>query len=881
MTTQNGGADGYQPEGSGAVPVSRTMMPLPPLPGSPTFTNPDMILPDERASSPDRSESPLFIWKGPVTINDMQYHMPLQNSFSAPVTPTTPIIYGNGTMLSDIGEVTEVESNAGGPVSRTPPGHFYNSTNDAALRSSPTIGAHGGGNATTMMKTIIKSRPKATVRERRDSTGSDSTVTTQDRAALFADFDDSVSVDDSVFQGDDEESVAESFADDASVQSTREHTRGDGSGLNEENRFSTSSIGRRAELILANAKRRLTTMEGNLSRARSSLYINPSLSSDGSISAASPPFLSPDGASSDPNMIPSKFGHSRMPSDNLIHADGSPSSAGTFPQRPASALGAAGGYRQPHVGPKGANAHKFSNLSRTPHRRSLPGQEKGLEPLSEDEVNNELHSRPGSAQLDHFSGTNGSDHSNSRPGSAYQVREIKEQMHGLKGRISSLREQAKADSLKRRSLQSLRMPSPFTDAQVEEWHASPSKSEPNSAASRSPWNGEYPSPDEEDGAVGHTPKGGNIPDPVPEEDESELSEYELASEALRSRPVSAVANEPVQDEHQGPDDEYRGTDRGADYDNDAINDDDDGFQSGHENVSDYGSESDDMYHDAYQTPISHEDREDAFDYEHFFLHSAMGTLSQEQLGRRGSFSSEDSVETTKGPILTPEEEYGTTRRHHRRRGSGDTTSTMDTFATAKEGKNSRMSDLSFMTANDAPAEPEEEPESEAEAKPHASFESQGYVEYADNIRARRRHNSASHPPTSARTTALHRPSVSSFESTGTNRSFPLVPNKVKMNGGVLTPQGSPDEELKTVSDALMSETASICEMGGAGGVGGTPAIQSLDRDDQLLVQAVVAGLGRCVLGLSEADEASAEGALYRQRLQEVKRLLEGLESTAG
>lgn len=237
------------------------MMSYPPSPGSPTLTNPDMILPeDEHASSPDRSQSPLFMWKGgPVTINDMQYHMPLHSSFNngAPTAPTTPIIYGNGTMLSDIGEVTEVESNVGGRArsrlsSPAPP--FYNSTNDAALGSSPTMGAYGGS-ATTGKKTIIKVRSKTAMRQRSDSIDSSSTITSRDRPAPFADFDDTVSVDDSVFQGDDEESMAESYVDDASV---RLRPRDSGSGLDDENRYSTSSIGRRAELILANAKRRLT-----------------------------------------------------------------------------------------------------------------------------------------------------------------------------------------------------------------------------------------------------------------------------------------------------------------------------------------------------------------------------------------------------------------------------------------------------------------------------------------------------------------------------------------------------------------------------------------------------------------------------------------------
>lgn len=161
-------------------------------------------------------------------------------------------------MLSDIGEVTEVESAAGGNSLPASPGRFRLvnrnfAETDAVFRSSPTMGETG-----TAETTVAKPRRKATTRERSGSIDSTSTVTTAERPNVFGDFDDAVSVGDSSFQGDDEESVAESFADDASVQSARLQPSGNGSGLNEENRFSTSSIGRRAELILANAKRRLT-----------------------------------------------------------------------------------------------------------------------------------------------------------------------------------------------------------------------------------------------------------------------------------------------------------------------------------------------------------------------------------------------------------------------------------------------------------------------------------------------------------------------------------------------------------------------------------------------------------------------------------------------
>jgi hypothetical protein len=160
---------------------------------------------------------------------------------------------------------------------------------------------------------------------------------------------------------------------------------------------------------------------------------------------------------------------------------------------------------------------------------------------------------------------------------------------------------------------------------------------------------------------------------------------------------------------------------------------------------------------------------------------------------------------------------------------------------------------------------------------------------------------------SAATASLHRPSVSSFESTGTTRSFPLVNRTKKANSiGVLTPQNSsPDHELKALSDSLLNETASICEQqqqergtsdhpedlkhsgmhrsvgsisNGSPTKTGTPqAMQLLLREDQYLVERLVANLGRCVLGLSESGKASTESRVYRRRIDAARRILEGLD----
>ena len=212
---------------------------IPPSPGSPTLTNPDMILPDydDTASSPDRMHSPLEMWKN-AQANNMQFDQfdLSPNAFTGPITPTTPIIYGNGTMLSDIGEVTEVESVIAPGKSRSvAPRH------------------NGGARRVDAGEEPTKRRVRNVSRERRASIDSTSTITSLERPGILPDFDDTVSVDDSNFQGDDEESVADSYIDDESVQEgpspivERSQRHGD-----------STALSRRAEQILANAKQRLT-----------------------------------------------------------------------------------------------------------------------------------------------------------------------------------------------------------------------------------------------------------------------------------------------------------------------------------------------------------------------------------------------------------------------------------------------------------------------------------------------------------------------------------------------------------------------------------------------------------------------------------------------
>jgi len=226
-------------------------MPYPSLPASPTLTNPDMILPYgeyDSTPSPPRSSA----WKPrPEDMNFSQSLTYGANSLaSVPMTPITPIIYGNGTMLSDIGEVTEAESTPGVGVRRIQ--NRLAKGGDSPVRSSPTVPYQA-----------LTKRSKAAGHQRTVSMESDSTVTTEGPTeGLFEDFDDAISVDESAFQGDDEESVVDEgyrrpmvaevkamFRKESRELDVRKETEGE--------EMSSAALSRRAEMILANAKMRL------------------------------------------------------------------------------------------------------------------------------------------------------------------------------------------------------------------------------------------------------------------------------------------------------------------------------------------------------------------------------------------------------------------------------------------------------------------------------------------------------------------------------------------------------------------------------------------------------------------------------------------------
>lgn len=871
----------------------------------------------------DRSQSPLGMWKNAqastssLDLAQQLYggsNAMLDASFGSnpisPITPTTPIIYGNGTMLSDIGEVTEVESTPGKPWTSRPRG--ASSGNDSitgpadALRSSPTMGLDG-------VKKLIR-RPNE--RRRSGSVDSNSTITTQDQGNVFADFDDNVSVgDDSVFQGDDEESVADSYmpeepqqapavkppppngriAPAAAAAAAAAERRAANAGKEPDNTQATLS--QRAELILANAKRRLTTMEGNLNRARLHSH-SPSLTSLGSECSTPSPTrafaISP--------------GHSRMGSENTFRI-GLP--VKVYPPRSASALGAAGGYRQPLTASRSVdNIRYIAHAVSEPDHKLSPGlRDSHLSPLSENEDD---------ANRDFLSPTFGFDGEEriiTRSASVNQMRDLKDQVLDLKGKISSLRDQAREDSIRRRSFQSLRTPSPFTQAPADQWYEASGAPKPTAASAEqagaefgtdgNTWTGE----------VGNPIVYGSDPD-QPILSDSTVGAAKTQDSAVR---IQAVEAEGISTEE---DFETAEGDLEGDDISDMVTEDGD-----YDNENpDYESESgESSYHDAFQHPLSHEDREDAFDYEHFILHSALGTIGQQRLARqaRGSFSSDSSLETTRGAPVTDSESAYTGRgslglRRSASHLSNASRDSLESFATADEGRTSYDGGRRTAEGNRSRAQARARsqhredgvalstPTIAEESDPYSGFvtpvdESPGDLESSneDSSRDSSEHLTKHSPPiatlkrrsaSSAATHVPNRPSVSSVESTGTMRSFPLVSRK-KATSVTSLPN---TDSLRHISNHLLNDAAAIYEQRASSSFSGrssptkrsgalvqpdTPlALQQLPREDQILVERLMAGIGKCVLGLTENGRSSTESRMCRRRLDAARKILEGTDN---
>jgi len=348
--------------------------------------------------------------------------------------------------------------------------------------------------------------------------------------------------------------------------------------------------------------------------------------------------------------------------------------------------------------------------------------------------------------------------------------DLREQMSSLKGKISTLKERAREDSLRRQSIQHLRAPLPFNNASTSNpeyfYTQSPTYGSPvldteagvgwtsqiNSPASprssQKPWEQSRTLTGSRNAFAEQALSREEQANVIPERTASTKGRRQLAAEIKSSAPglhrrtlsgtaIVQPASNRYSHHQEAPDEAVSVINNLETLEKPPL------ARSGSETsivsslpsnesptpdydhqISDIESENGTVYEDAPidQPPVvAHEDRADAFDYQHFFLHSAMGGYG----GRPSSTASEGSdtsVETAKQAAIadefnpssglyppptpeTPERLREIERNLHKRALSSDSVSTVESFATATEGANTPPLLSRSRSASDWPIPP--------------------------------------------------------------------------------------------------------------------------------------------------------------------------------
>ncbi|KAF9695879.1 hypothetical protein EKO04_005958 [Ascochyta lentis] len=643
---------------------------------SPTLSDAGMILPGFEANHA-RSTSPVFERPPSVSALYDAYQSPKlgfppqsRRRASQQKQKQSPLLSAQSSRstLRDMGD-------SGANAKRMP-------SRDNVLASSPTIDANG-----------LKSRLAGNWDEQEQRRLSTASSMLSEDFENWPGFDSHEFFDDSGVDLQDQDKrrrAPRGFAKDGDDMENDHWMNGRTSGSDEDDMDdpqSSAALSRRAEMILANAKKRLNVMEGNLRGARESLVVSPTFSSARCASELSQHIASTRerdrklyaGMGPIPPRTPSYHrnsllysnnnsnspGHTRGASETSIPLPFTPSYASKMStgKRASSAMGARSGPWSPEGFGHGRFPIKESRsheVMRDPRNTWNTGEHQILGRST----SRSSKSPPSLATLRE------DDNGHTLQRSASATSGLRDQMNDLKGRISSLRQRAQEDHMRRRSLQSLRTPSPFTSSEVW-YHGKDGYQAGTSPVTQNAGLGiKTDSPTRqalyEDGgsptttfsqregeilvvAREHSPKGlgiqqAGVNPPSTIDEVTETSESTHGYEAEDNDFVS------VKGEHLEP-----------------------------------GGDS--IYEDAvYEMPVTerHEDRVDAFDYEHFFLHSAMGTYSLED--RRSSISSNSSTATTR-PVtaMQSSEELSNAEKRismHQRNPSVDSVSTVATFATA-------------------------------------------------------------------------------------------------------------------------------------------------------------------------------------------------------
>ncbi|KAJ5637517.1 hypothetical protein N7490_007396 [Penicillium lividum] len=461
--------------------------------------------------------------------------------------------------------------------------------------------------------------------------------------------------------------------------------------------FSSAILSSEAERILENAKKRLMLMEGNLNRARSTTRLTPSPSPSApgniqplgghkpagglyqSISRADRRGSTLRRQSLIASQDASTNRHSRVHSDTNFPSESSMSNDSKRPSRSVSAMGASTSSfhhddRSFQYEPTRAYLTHRSSISSIKPPYSESPQSAESPQLIESPVPEESTSSGSPTGL----GISADDDSNSSPGdfspvysssgppsraqSQLQVRDLQYQMKGLHIKISSLKVRTQEDNMRRRSLQSLRTPSPLT--QADAWYANAlelregqSSRESNGRRDvSSEYAREARSSNEQLNAVKRSERTEESP-----VDQNRASISQAPDTRPKPRTESYDGRQSVAESlYEDAEEDFED----GDIDREAL---DEILRE----PLDEDLQSLDEFPGVDTRP--HEEREDAFDYEHFILHSALGNYSRQI--RRPSQSSRVSVETTR-----PNRSV-----RHSRTNSAMSVSTVATFATAIEG----------------------------------------------------------------------------------------------------------------------------------------------------------------------------------------------------
>ncbi|KAF2019122.1 hypothetical protein BU24DRAFT_385945 [Aaosphaeria arxii CBS 175.79] len=608
---------------------------------------------------------------------------------------------------------------------------------DNVLASSPTIADPLTGHASGAFQ-----------QQRRLSNASSGSIHSEDLENLrWPGFDSSTNFDDSgvVMEEDDadeEEEGADGAArdefpidtdiedDDHDAMDAAEKERRDAQA---EDEYTSAALSRRAELILANAKKRLNVMEGNLRGARESLVVSPSPTFNSKkmqtdlqqqLAAARerdrklyagmgpiPPRTRPYHSS--PLSAGGSPGHARGLSETSVpnpFASPTYASRALSNKRASSAMGTASGPWSPEGYGQGRFPIRESRsveVMREPrsngwdsHHEEQEHSLRSYESRGSRSPPNALETLPEYEDDDAVGGTPAGDDDPELRRSASAASSLRSQMQDLKGRISSLKQRAKEDTMRRRSLQNLRTPSPFTSAEI--WYSGADAYKNGTSPVTADAGVGYKSSSpirktlyEEQGDASTTPKtkapadtAMEVIDPLTEEEEDHLIEQMEKTTAEDYTPENAQSTRASHQKLHAVTQDGSNDEEEEDED-DEFDDDESDFVSVDGGEYDQAPES--VYEDAvYEMPVTerHEDRVDAFDYEHFFLHSAMGTYSS--TSRRSSSSSGDSTATTR-PVTAidttsngPDDKAERRISFHSRTASSDSVSTVASFATAAE-----------------------------------------------------------------------------------------------------------------------------------------------------------------------------------------------------